>query len=363
MSENVLDVNDLQVEFKIGKRYIPAVSAVSFSIARGKTLGIVGESGCGKTVTASTIMRLLPKRNSKVAGGSVVLCGKELIPLSDKEINGVRGKLVSMIFQEPMTSLNPVHTIGAQLREMLYAHEGAKTDGAAGRARRLTRAEADEVCADMLAKVGISAPDQRMREYPHQLSGGMRQRVMIAMALLCNPSLLIADEPTTALDVTIQAQILDLMKKLQRETGTSVMLITHDMGVIANNSDSVAVMYAGQIVEYNDVRGIFKRPRHPYTFGLLRSVPRVDEDVEKLHTIDGLVPTLEEMPEGCRFYNRCGYACDVCEANDPGLTEVEGGSVRCWLYRPDAPAEAERLLRRFSADAWPDGGELEGERT
>ncbi|MDR2501708.1 MAG: ABC transporter ATP-binding protein [Oscillospiraceae bacterium] len=350
MKKNVLEVNDLQVEFRIGGRYVPAVSEITFSIPAGATLGIVGESGCGKTVTASTIMRLLPKKKSRVGSGSIRLNGTELLGLSDKAINKARGGEVSMIFQEPMTSLNPVHTVGAQLREMLYAHEGRKTD-AAGRTRRLTRAEADAVCVGMLTQVGIPAPGQRMREYPHQLSGGMRQRVMIAMALICKPSLLIADEPTTALDVTIQAQILDLMRELQRDTGASIMLITHDMGVIAGSSDYVAVMYAGHVVEYGDVRSIFKSPKHPYTFGLLKAVPRVDEDFPRLYTIQGLVPTLEEMPPGCRFAGRCAYACPICERENPGSVPVDGGTVRCWFYREDAAEDIRASRARFISDA------------
>ncbi|MDR0839560.1 MAG: ABC transporter ATP-binding protein [Oscillospiraceae bacterium] len=341
----VLEVKDLQIEFRIGKRYVPAVSGVSFSIESGKTLGVVGESGCGKSVTASAIMRLLPKANSRVPGGSVTLLGKELLSLTDTELNRVRGRDISMIFQEPMTSLNPVHTIGAQLREMYLAHVGD-----AGNGQKITRREADAVCIDMLNQVGIPAPVQRMKEFPHQLSGGMRQRVMIAMALMCNPALLIADEPTTALDVTIQAQILELLQKFQKERGSSVMLITHDMGVIAGNADYVVVMYAGEVVEYNDVVSVFTAPRHPYTYGLLQAVPRVDADVERLYSIDGIVPTLEEMPEGCRFCNRCAYACGICRSENPGQISISGGNVRCWLYRDDKPQEAEEALRRFETD-------------
>jgi len=345
MAGTVLEVRDLQVEFKLGREFVPAVSGVTFSLESGKTLGIVGESGCGKTVTANAIMRLLPKRSSRISNGAVSLLGKDLVPLTDKEINRLRGKAVSMIFQEPMTSLNPCHTIGAQLREMLYSHAYDEPG-----TRKLSKGDADEICIDMLEQVGIPAPAQRMKEFPHQLSGGMRQRVMIAIALMCNPALLIADEPTTALDVTIQAQILELIKKLQKERGTSVMLITHDMGVIAGNADYVAVMYAGQIVEYNEAAKVFASPRHPYTYGLLKSVPRVDADVEKLFTIEGIVPTLEDMPCGCRFCNRCSYACAACESSDPGLVRYGGGDVRCWLYREDCPSDAIENLGRFERD-------------
>ncbi len=349
MSNNVLEVKDLQVEFKVGKKYIVAVTDVSFDIEQGKTFGVVGESGCGKSVSASSIIGLLPKRTSKISKGSIVLDGKELLGIKTSALNQVRGKEVSMIFQEPMTSLNPVHTIGAQLREMFYAHTGRRT-GENGRTEKVSREEADAECIRMLTEVGITDPASRMKEYPHQLSGGMRQRVMIAMALLCNPKLLIADEPTTALDVTIQAQILDLMRKLQKEKGTSILLITHDMGVIANYADVVAVMYAGKIVEYNDVTKIFKDPKCPYTFGLLKSVPRVDEDVNRLYTIYGTVPTLEEMPAGCRFYNRCSYCCDICTKEDPGLIDYNGGKVRCWMYRDDAPEDIKIMKKKFEQD-------------
>jgi oligopeptide/dipeptide ABC transporter ATP-binding protein len=366
MSEKVLEIEDIQVEFKIGKRFIPAVSGVSLSIERGKTLGVVGESGCGKTVTANSVMRLLPKRASRVTRGSIRVCGRELAGISDYELNQVRGRDMSMIFQEPMTSLNPVHTVGAQLREMLYAHLGS-VDGAAGRGgatdaavrengapreggNRISRKEADAICVDMLRQVGIPAPEQRMREFPHMLSGGMRQRVMIAMALLCRPALLIADEPTTALDVTIQAQILELINRLRSEFGTSVMLITHDMGVIAGNCDDVAVMYAGRVLEYNSVEAVFMSPRHPYTYGLLKSVPRVDEDMDSLYNIRGLVPTLEDMPSGCRFAERCDYACSLCRSEDPGAFAIGGGQVRCWLYREDAPEEIEARRRQFERE-------------
>ena len=350
MTDNVLEVKELQVEFKINKKYVPAVTDVSFEIKKGTTFGVVGESGCGKTVSASSIMGLLPKRTSKVTNGSILLDGEEIVGLSIKELNKIRGKKISMIFQEPMTSLNPVHTIGAQLREMYYAHTGVYKDEKTGKIKRMPKDEANKICIKMLTEVGIPEPAVRMKEYPHQLSGGMRQRIMIAMALLCNPELLIADEPSTALDVTIQAQILDLMRKLQSEKGTAIMLITHDMGVIANYTDYVAVMYAGKIVEYNDVSSIFDTPRCPYTYGLLKSVPRVDEDVEKLYTIEGLVPTLEDMPAGCRFYNRCKYACKICEKEDPGLIKYGTGKVRCWMYREDAPEDIKKMLTQFNTD-------------
>jgi oligopeptide/dipeptide ABC transporter ATP-binding protein len=354
MAEKVLEIDDIQIEFRIGKKYIPAVSGVSLSIEKGKTLGVVGESGCGKTVTANSVMRLLPKRVSRISRGSIRVCGRELIGISDRELNKTRGKIVSMIFQEPMTSLNPVHTVGAQMREMLYAHpgspDGADGGGEPGRRGKIPRKEADALCADMLRQVGIPAPEQRMREFPHMLSGGMRQRVMIAMALLCRPALLIADEPTTALDVTIQAQILDLINRLRSEFGASVMLITHDMGVIAGSCDDVAVMYAGKVLEYNCVEAVVMSPRHPYTYGLLKSAPRVDEDVDTLYNIRGLVPTLEDMPAGCRFADRCDYACSVCESEEPGICAFGGGQVRCWLYREDAPEEVMERRRQFERE-------------
>jgi len=321
MSDVILDVKNLQVQFRTGKKEtLTAIQDVTFQVKAGEILGIVGESGCGKSVTANTILRLLPKQTSLISGGSISFQGRDLVTLSEKEMRKVRGSKISMIFQEPMTSLNPAYRIGVQLVEMYQAHS------------KISKKEAWQKATKMLEKVGIPAPDQRMYEYPHQLSGGMRQRVMIAMALSAKPELLIADEPTTALDVTIQAQVLDLMKELQREMGTSIILITHDMGVVAETSDYVMVMYAGEVVEYGSAAMIFKNPLHPYTQGLLNSLPRVDRDMQRLTSITGTVPSLSEMPAGCRFSNRCGQCSGQCTQQKPQLVEVEPGhQVRCLL--------------------------------
>lgn len=321
MSDVILDVKNLQVQFRTGKaQTLTAIQDVTFQVKAGEILGIVGESGCGKSVTANTILRLLPKQTSLISGGSICFQGRDLVTLSEKEMRAVRGSKISMIFQEPMTSLNPAYRIGVQLVEMYQAHS------------KISKKEAWQKATEMLEKVGIPAPDQRMYEYPHQLSGGMRQRVMIAMALSAKPKLLIADEPTTALDVTIQAQVLDLMKELQREMGTSIILITHDMGVVAETSDYVMVMYAGEVVEYGSAAMIFKNPLHPYTKGLLNSLPRVDRDMQRLTSIPGTVPSLSEMPAGCRFSSRCEQCGGQCTQQKPQLIEVEPGhQVRCLL--------------------------------
>ncbi len=324
MAEPILEVKGLTVSFVTGKKEITAVSDVSFSIERGKTLGVVGESGCGKSVTATSLLRLLPKGSCKIPAGQVLLNGRDLTKLTDDEMRKVRASDASMIFQEPMTALNPVYTIGAQMVEAIRAHD-----------RSMRKKDAFRYGCEMLDKVGIPLPEQRMHEYPHQLSGGMRQRVMIAMALSSNPVFLIADEPTTALDVTIQAQILQLLSDLRTRYSTAVMLITHDMGVVAETADDVMVMYAGQVVEHNQVKAIFQTPLHPYTQGLLRSLPRLDQDTEELSTIEGVVPSLSEMPAGCRFCARCKEAMEICHKQDPGLVAVGTGSVRCWKYRED----------------------------
>ena len=315
----VLEVKNLQVEFKVGKRYIPAIEDVSFSIPYGTTLGIVGESGCGKSVTANSIMGLLPRYTGRVSSGSILLEGQDLLKMSEGQRRAHRGKTVSMIFQEPMTSLNPVYTIEKQLSEMLKAHN-----------KGITKKECHARCLEMLTKDGIPLPEQRLKEYPYQLSGGMRQRVIIAMALLNDPKLVIADEPTTALDVTIQAQILDLFEDLKSMTNAAIMLITHDMGVVANVADYVMIMYAGRICEWNTAEEIFDHPRHPYTQGLLKAIPRMDEDTEELYTIPGTVPTLAEMPKGCRFANRCSYATERCRQEVPKARKAGEGFVCCW---------------------------------
>jgi peptide/nickel transport system ATP-binding protein/oligopeptide transport system ATP-binding protein len=322
MSENLIEIKKLVTQFSGKNGTVTAVDGVSFSIKKGKTLGIVGESGCGKSVTSMSILRLIPHHSGKIASGEILFGGRDLTKLSEKEIRQIRGNEIAMIFQDSMTGLNPVMTIGKQLVETITAH--SRMD------KKQARAHAEE----MLTKVGIPSPAQRLKEYPHQLSGGMRQRVMIAMALSCNASLFIADEPTTALDVTIQAQILELMRELKEKEKKSIMLITHDMGVIAEMADDVMVMYAGKEMEYTDVRSIFKNPLHPYTRGLLKSIPRLDQDSnEVLFNIKGSVPDLSDMPKGCRFCTRCPEAKEKCYEQEPGLYEAEGHKVRCWKYR------------------------------
>lgn len=315
---NVLEVKDLQIEFKIDERYYKAVQGVSFHIEAGETLGIVGESGCGKSVTSLSVMRLL--REPTKVSGQIVYKDRDLLSLTEPQMRRVRGNEIGMIFQEPMTSLNPVHKIGRQIGETLILHRG------------MTPRQAQQEAVAMLKKVGIPRAEQIVEEYPHQLSGGMRQRVMIAIAMACSPSLLIADEPTTALDVTIQAQILDLMRSLAKENGTSIMLITHDLGVVAEMCDRVAVMYAGRVVEEGPVRQIFHNPQHPYTRGLLNSIPKITGERKRLEPIEGNVPSLRNMPDGCRFAARCPFVMDKCIAHNPDLFEVEDGHrSRCFL--------------------------------
>lgn len=328
MSENLIEVKKLVTRFSGKNGTVTAVDGVSFNIKKGKTLGIVGESGCGKSVTSMSILRLLPPRSGRIASGEILFKGKDLTKLSNKEIRQIRGNEIAMIFQDSMTGLNPVMTVGKQLVETITAHH--KTD----------RKRAMERAGEMLEKVGIPSPYQRLKEYPYQLSGGMRQRVMIAMALSCDASLFIADEPTTALDVTIQAQILELMKELQEKEGKSIMLITHDMGVVAEMADDVMVMYAGKEMEYGDVKGIFKNPLHPYTQGLLKSIPHLDQDSAlRLFNIPGSVPDLSDMPKGCRFCTRCSEARDKCREQEPGLYESGNQKVRCWNYAPEGGIE------------------------
>lgn len=315
----LLEVKNLRTYFRTDDGVARSVDGVSFSVDRGETLGVVGESGCGKSVTALSIMGLVPNPPGKIEGGEILFDGEDLTGYDDDQLRGVRGNDISMIFQEPMTSLNPVFTVGDQIDEAILLHQGVSKDEARSRA------------IEMLDLVGIPAPEQRYDEYPHQLSGGMRQRVMIAIALSCNPKLLIADEPTTALDVTVQAQILELMNKLQEELGMGMMMITHDLGVIAEVCDRVAVMYAGKIVEYSDVDSTFYKPRHPYTIGLLKSIPRLGDRVEKLATIDGTVPPPTDWPKGCHFCTRCQWADDLCWNDEPQLVEIETGhNVACW---------------------------------
>lgn len=325
-SENhqLLRIRDLHTYFFLDEGVLKAVDGVDLDLREGETLGIVGESGCGKSVTALSILQLIPSPPGKIAKGEIYFEGTDLLALSEAEMRKIRGRSISMIFQEPMTCLNPVFQVGDQISEILRLHEG------------VSRKEAWERSIEMLRIVGIPSPERRVKEYPHHLSGGMRQRAMIAMAMACSPKLMIADEPTTALDVTIQAQILELMTHLKQEKAMSLILITHNLGVIAETVQNVMVMYAGRIFEYADVRSIFVNPKHPYTQGLLNSIPRVDRDdtkKERLEAIPGLVPSLLDLPEGCKFLERCKYAFHPCAREEPPLAENDSGHfVRCWLY-------------------------------
>jgi oligopeptide transport system ATP-binding protein len=322
MSDILLDVSNLRTSFRDKDgRMVPAVAGVSFQVRKGETLGIVGESGCGKSVTSLSVMRLIPIPPGEIKADHILFEDKDLLGLSQDDMREIRGNDISMIFQEPMTSLNPVFTIGHQIAEAVELHQGVSPQ------------EAMAVAIKMLRKVGIPSPEKRAREYPHQLSGGMRQRVMIAMALCCNPKLLIADEPTTALDVTIQAQILDLIKDLREDMGMSIILITHDLGVVAETVDRILVMYGGKIVEEAPTVALFETPKHPYTEGLLNSIPRlVERRDERLYVIKGTVPHPLHMPAGCHFYPRCPYAQDRCHEEPPELTSVEDGHyVSCWF--------------------------------
>jgi peptide/nickel transport system ATP-binding protein len=317
VNEPLLELRRLAVSFATDDGTVQAVDGIDLSLARGRTLGLVGESGCGKSVTSLAIMGLLPPENSKVKG-EVRFEGKDLLTLDADTIRDLRGARLAMIFQEPMTSLNPAYTVGDQIVEAIQQHQ--HLSAAAARARAI----------EMLRIVRIPSPERRVDDYPHKLSGGMRQRAMIAMALACGPDLLIADEPTTALDVTIQAQILDLMRGLRRDTGTAIILITHDLGVVAEMADDVAVMYAGQIVERAPVRDLFARPEHPYTVGLLGSIPRLDEKRDRLPSIEGRVPDMTRPPDGCRFAARCPFVEPACRAAPPPLIEVTPGHLtRC----------------------------------
>lgn len=317
--DSLLSVKDLQVQFQTKKGINTAVDGISFSIGKGEILGIVGESGCGKSVSSMSILRLLGT-NAKISQGSIKLGDKELLSLSEDEMCKIRGNEIAMIFQDPMTALNPIMTIGDQLIEPLVIHQGYK------------KKDAWKEAIEVLKKVGIAAPEKRMKEYPHQLSGGMRQRVMIAMAVSCAPKLLIADEPTTALDVTIQAQILELMLELREKLNTAIMLITHDMGVVAETADNILVLYAGKVVEYGSVKDIFNDPKHPYTQGLLSSIPPLTEDVDELNTIEGTVPAPGQMPAGCRFSPRCPYATERCRVEQPGIYYAGNAMVSCFKY-------------------------------
>lgn len=332
-AKKLLEVTNLKIRFRSQDSQVTAVSGVSFHLNEGETLGVVGESGCGKSITSLSVMRLLPGAPACEIDGQIQLQGKNLLDVPDDQMRDIRGNKISMIFQEPMTSLNPVFTIGKQIDEAILLH------------RKMSKKEARALTVDILRKVGIPRPEAIAKTYPHELSGGMRQRVMIAMSLVCQPKLLIADEPTTALDVTIQAQILDLMRRLKEDTDTSIMLITHDLGVVAEMCDRVLVMYAGQVVEEADVVRLFSEPKHPYTIGLMKSIPQVETKVKRLTSIPGQVPALGSMPEGCRFAPRCPYAMDKCRTQNPDLiTVAEGHTARCWLYEeggnPDVTASS-----------------------
>ncbi len=323
MAQRVLEVHDLQTHFT-GERgeVVPAVEHVSFYVDAEETLGIVGESGCGKSVTSLSVMQLVPSPPGKIVGGEILFDGQDLLKMTPDQMRKIRGKDIAMIFQEPMTSLNPVYTVGDQIAEAVMLHQ------------KVDKREAMKRATEMLRLVGIPAPERRVREYPHALSGGMRQRVMIAMALSCNPRLLIADEPTTALDVTIQAQILELMKEIKKNFHTSIMLITHDLGVVAEMTERVMVMYAGKVVEEAPTADLFAEPMHPYTRGLMESIPRLDTEAHaKLHVIEGAVPNLAHLPPGCSFAPRCKNAMPICTTKAPVLTQVaDNRKVSCWLH-------------------------------
>lgn len=318
----LLEIRGLQVSFPSPKGAVHPVDGVSLSISRGETLGLVGESGSGKSMTSLAILGLLPRPHGKITAGSILFKGGNLAALSNEQMMKIRGKDISMIFQEPMTSLNPVYTIGRQIEEGILSHKA------------MSKKEARDRAVEMLGRVGIPSPEKRVDAYPHFLSGGMRQRAMIAMALSLNPELLIADEPTTALDVTIQAQILELLEDLKSRYTMSVLLITHNLGIVAETAQKVAVMYAGRILEQAPTGPLFRNPLHPYTRGLLESLPRMDVQAKQLKAIPGMVPNLDSLPGGCKFSNRCGLAAEECRAAEPPLEDAGGGhSVRCFRWR------------------------------
>jgi oligopeptide/dipeptide ABC transporter ATP-binding protein len=321
--EHILRVKNLKTYFHTYRGVAKSVDGISFNLEKGKILGFVGESGSGKSVTALSIMGLIPSPPGKIEAESIEFDGKNLRALSKKELRKIRGSEISMVFQEPMTSLNPVLTIGEQITEVLLQH------------KKITPREAQQRAIELLELVNIPMPEARLKEYPHNLSGGMRQRIMIAIALACDPKLLIADEPTTALDVTIQAQILEILKQIREKFQTSIILITHDMGVIAEVTDYVAVMYCGKIVEYADTLSILKEPKHPYTRALINTIPELDEETEVLETIPGMVPSLYNLPRGCKFQPRCKNALPICSEKEPQTLELGTSKVSCWLYTDD----------------------------
>jgi peptide/nickel transport system ATP-binding protein len=338
----LLEVRDLKTSFRTEDGIVQAVDGVTFSIEKGKTLGIVGESGCGKSVTCLSIMGLNPKLGTTITG-EASFKGDDLLKLSPKRLREIRGNEIAMIFQDPMTSLNPVHKIGHQLVEAVLLHND-----------EISKSQAKARAVEALKAVGIPRADRRVDDYPHQFSGGMRQRVMIAMALINNPDLLIADEPTTALDVTTQAQILKLMNDLQERFGSAIIMVTHDLGVIAEVADDVVVMYAGKIGEQATVDNLFAEPQYPYTWGLLGSLPRLDEHADRLAQIPGQPPSLLHPPPGCRFHPRCAYAMDVCRTSEPELLESEAHSehlFRCWLDQPTRDREGSSIRRSRFAEA------------
>lgn len=319
MSENMLNVENLVIHYETEEEVVEAVNNISFQLKKGEVLGLVGETGAGKTTTALGIMGLLPAKVGNVIQGKIELDGENLFDKSEREMRNIRGKKISMIFQDPMTALNPVKTVGEQIAEVVLLHN------------RCSKAEALKRAQDMLAMVGIVP--ERYKDYPHQFSGGMKQRIVIAIALACEPELLIADEPTTALDVTIQAQILDMMRSLQKKQGTSMILITHDLGVVAEMCDHCAVMYAGELVEYGTVEEIFDHPKHPYTKALYQSIPSLDKDVDRLHVVPGMVTDPSNLPEYCSFADRCEAKCDLCEKADPKMIKLsENHCVKCLQY-------------------------------
>jgi oligopeptide/dipeptide ABC transporter ATP-binding protein len=319
-SDVLLDIRDLRTYFHVMDGTVKAVDGVSFSVKRGQTLGVVGESGCGKSVTALTVMRLLDIPPAEIASGQIMFKGRDLLKLPDPDMRKVRGNEIAMVFQEPMTSLNPVYTVGDQISEAVILHKG------------ISKKAGVEKSIESLRLVGINNPERRIKQYPHELSGGMRQRVMIAMALSCDPDLIIADEPTTALDVTIQAQILELLRKVQDETGAALMLITHDLGVVAETVQDVVVMYAGRVVERGTVEEVLLAPKHPYTMGLLDSIPSKGKRGQRLNVIRGTVANPFNLPPGCNFMPRCPFAFEPCAAHDPRIEEADPPDVACWLY-------------------------------
>jgi len=320
MSDAVLKIRNLKTQFFTSKGIVPAVDGVDITVKAGEAVGLVGESGCGKSMTAMSVMQLI-EHPGRVVAGTIELEGENLLDKTKREMDDIRGNKISMIFQEPMTSLNPVYPIGKQVMEAILTHN-----------KNVSKAEAKERTIEIFRKVGIPEPEKRFSTYPHQLSGGLRQRVMIGMAMVCEPTLMIADEPTTALDVTIEAQILFLMKELQKDLGTAIIMITHNLGIVAESCDYVYVMYAGKIMEEANVHEIFKNPQHPYTYGLLNSIPKVTETKEHLFTIRGLVPNLLALPKGCRFCTRCDHAMKICTEFQPDLYDIGGGhKVRCFL--------------------------------